>query len=120
MATSFRQRGDVLDYANSSGSDIASGDVVVIVSGTNGWCGVASTDIADGTTGSVAVEGVFELAKATGGGSGFSAGTKLFWTGSALSEVSTSNDFIGYAFADAADGDTTARVKLAGMPLTVT
>ena len=54
------QEGNVITYANS-GSAISSGDLVVM----GNFCGVAVTDIASGASGSVAIEGVYELTKKT-------------------------------------------------------
>jgi predicted RecA/RadA family phage recombinase len=50
--------GKTLQYT-ASGSDIASGDVVVI----NNLLAVAAVDIADGETGTVNLEGVYDLPK---------------------------------------------------------
>ncbi len=77
MTTKFVQDGDVLDYANASGATIASGAVVVM----GNIIGVALSDIADGTTGAVAIEGVFTLPKTTG--SAWTIGSKLLWDVSA-------------------------------------
>ncbi len=59
MAQNYVQEGDVLNYTNASGSTITSGTAILI--GT--WLGVALADIANGATGSVAIEGVFTVAK---------------------------------------------------------
>lgn len=58
MATNYISEGKVWQYTNS-GSAISSGDVVVM----GNVIGVALVDIANGATGSVAVEGVFDLPK---------------------------------------------------------
>ena len=55
------QDGNVITYANATGSAISSGDVVVM----GNFCGVAVTDIANGASGSVAIEGVYQLTKKT-------------------------------------------------------
>jgi predicted RecA/RadA family phage recombinase len=62
MATNYRQPGDSLDWTNGTGSDVASGQLVAV----GNTVGVALTDIADGASGVVGVEGVWEVAKATG------------------------------------------------------
>ncbi len=59
MATNFIQDGSTIDHANSSGSTILSGAVVVIGS----LIGVAIADIPNGEKGAVRIEGVFELPK---------------------------------------------------------
>ena len=61
MATNYIYSGDVVDYTNG-GSAIASGDVVVI----GQQIGVALTAIANGETGSVALDGVFTVPKVSG------------------------------------------------------
>lgn len=60
MATNYRGEGAVIQYSNSSGSTITSGSVVVV----GQQIGVALVDIADGESGSVQMEGVFDLPKA--------------------------------------------------------
>jgi len=62
MATNFKAPGNVIQYTNGTGSDIASGEVVEIASG---YFGVALTAIANGATGSVAIDGVFNVPKGT-------------------------------------------------------
>lgn len=60
MATgTFWQRGESLDYTNSGDSKINAGTIVVIGSRV----GVVGCDIPAGETGSVHVEGVFEVPK---------------------------------------------------------
>ena len=59
MAKNYVQEGDVIDYANASGSTITSGTPVLI----GARLGVALADIANGATGSVQVEGVFTVTK---------------------------------------------------------
>lgn len=58
MATNYVKDGAVVDYTNA-GSAISSGDVVVM----GNIIGVALVDIANGDTGSVAIEGVFTVPK---------------------------------------------------------
>lgn len=113
MATNFVQNGDVIDYTNTTGSDIASGSVVVI----GGVLGVALTSIADTATGSVAIEGVYELPKVTAAVIG--QGQMVIWDVSAgafddsLATPAT-GDVSGaaVAVAEAGNGDTTVKVKL--------
>lgn len=57
MATNYVSQGATIDY--TAGADISSGDVVVI----GQQIGVALTDIANGETGAVAIEGVFTVPK---------------------------------------------------------
>jgi predicted RecA/RadA family phage recombinase len=116
MALNKYSEGKVLDYTNASGVDIASGDTVLI--GT--LLGVALVNIPDGETGSVAIEGVFEIRKATGA---ITQGANLYWdadgnpvegasqTG-ALTTTSSGNTLGGRAFAAAAEADATVLTKL--------
>lgn len=58
----YRQRGHLLDHT-PSGSDVKSGDVLILKPGAAGEAlvGVAVNDIADGETGAVSISGVHEL-----------------------------------------------------------
>lgn len=69
--------GKRLTYTNGSGSDISSGDVVLVGS----QIGIATTDIANGEVGELAMEGVFEVPKT--GGAAFVDGTAIIWDESA-------------------------------------
>ena len=59
MATNYVSDGNVINWTNGTGSAVSSGDVVA-----TGHCiGVALVDLANGATGSVALEGVFTVPK---------------------------------------------------------
>ena len=108
MAQNFKEEGQVLQYTNS-GSAIASGDVVIIGS----LAGVALVDIANGATGSVRIDGVFEVAKTTG--TAYVQGDELFWNTGTAKATKTATDYpLGIAFEAAASGDALCLVKLAG------
>lgn len=114
MAKNFQQVGDVIDFANNTGSPIASGDVVEMKHSI----GVALVDIPDTETGSVAVEGVFSGVPKVSGAV-FVQGEKLIWDTSAgafddSSATPATGDITGAAVAwtDGANGDTTCTVKL--------
>lgn len=104
----FVSPGHAVDYTPSA--DVAAGDVVAVVD----LVGVARSPIAANTAGSLAVDGVFDIAKATGAGSGIAAGTKVYWD--ATNKVATAtvgtNKFLGKTTKAAADGDATVRVRL--------
>ena len=111
MATvTFVHDGDAIDYTPAS--DVAAGDVVV----QGDLVGVAKLDIAANTLGALAVVGVFDFPKATGGGEGITAGSKVYWD--ANNEVATTSDgggankYIGKTVAAAGDDDATVRVRL--------
>jgi predicted RecA/RadA family phage recombinase len=108
MAT-YLHLGDVIDYTPSSA--VSAGDVVVI----GNIVGVATEDIAADDLGSLAIEGVFSLAKATLSTSAITQGTKLYWdaSGEQVTETEGSNKVAGYATKAASASDTTVEVKLA-------
>lgn len=117
MAKNFVSDGDVLPWTNTTGNAVASGQLVVI-----GHClAIALVAIAAGATGSVAVEGVFEVPKVSG--AVFAQGEKLIWDVSAnagagafddSAATPATGDITGGAVAwlAGADGQTTATVKL--------
>lgn len=77
MARTFVQSGKVLDYANSSGSTITAGSIVVL-----GDCvAIAEVDIPDGESGSVSVTGVHRVPKVAG--TAWAQGEKVDWDASA-------------------------------------
>jgi predicted RecA/RadA family phage recombinase len=104
----YIQEGEVLDFVNGSGSDIAYKEVVVLSSGI----AVAGESIANGATGSLRVCGVFEIAAIAT--AAFAVGDKLFWDASAgkLTNVSSGNTPAGYCVEAKASDGATAKVKL--------
>lgn len=117
MATNLIQQGDVIPYVNGTGSDIASGDFVPL---TAFGGGVALVDIADDDTGSVALTGVWTLAKKTT--EVFAQGCVLYWdaTNEYLTTTSTDNTAVGGAFRSALAADTTAELRLGSPRITIT
>jgi predicted RecA/RadA family phage recombinase len=73
--------------------------------------GIAQVDVLSGSDAAFAVEGVFDISKASGA---VTQGVKLYWDNTAknVTTTSTSNTLIGVATAAAASGDSTARVRL--------
>lgn len=113
MTTSYIQKGDVIDY--TAGADISAGDLVLM----NHIIGVALTDIANGATGAVAIEGVFVLPKVSA--AVFGVGEKLILDVSATPDAfddsaatPATGDITGGAVAvvAGANGETTCTVKL--------
>lgn len=106
MTTKFRQNGDVLDY--TAGSAISAGQVLVI--GVR--IGVALTAIANGATGAVAVEGVFEIAKLSS--DTMAQGALVYWdnANSRMTTTAGGNTLAGYAFRAAGNGATTVEVNI--------
>lgn len=107
MEAKYIQRGEAIDFTNSSEAKINAGDVVVF--GTK--IGVAGDDIAVGATGTLRMEGVFELPKATGA---ITVGAAVYWdaTNKKITTTSSSNTLAGFAVAAAASRDETALVKI--------
>ncbi len=111
MATAvFVHEGGQVDY--TPGSAVAAGDVVV----QGDLIGVAKQPIAAGALGALAVRGVFDFPKATGGGSAIAAGATVYWDVAdkvAKTDSETgANKLLGKTVAAAGDSDTTVRVRL--------
>ncbi|MGZ4954135.1 MAG: DUF2190 family protein [Methylobacter sp.] len=108
MAKNYVQSGEVSDYTNNTAAAIASGDPVVI---GNQQIGIALVAIAIGAIGSVAKEGVFQLAKDTT--QAVVQGQKLWWDAVAKKVINApvlNSYFIGYA--DKAELAATATVHV--------
>lgn len=112
MAQNFKQDGVHLPYTNGTGSAIASGAVVIM----GKIVGVALGTIADGATGQIRTEGVFELTKKAS--LAISAGDVVYWDATPGEVTKTDADgvFIGYAIKAAAGSATKVEVKLATQP----
>lgn len=112
MATAtFVHHGDSIDYTPSA--DITAGNVIV----QNDLVGIAKRDMPANTPGAIEVAGVFDLPKATGGGTAIDAGLDVYWD-AAAEEATTDpgsgsvNKKIGRSIADADDAATHVRVRL--------
>lgn len=122
MATNYQQPGEVLDFVNATGAAVASGAVVPV----GNILGVALTDIADGATGSVQIQGVFVCPKVSG--AVIAQGESLVWDVSASAfddsaATPATGDVSGapaIAFESAGNGVTTLAVRLTAVPGTVT
>lgn len=102
MATAtFWQRGETLDYTNSTEADIPANTVVVI----GDRIGVTGCDIPAGQTGSVHMTGVFEIKKT--GEAAIDMGKKVYFDGTGITDTSDSATPAGYA---AAAADASAEV----------
>lgn len=110
MTATFIQEGASIDY--TPGADVAAGAVVV----QGELVGVAVRAIPANTLGALAVEGVFDFPKATGGGTAITAGAQLYWD--ATNQVATTNagaganKAIGKTVKAAADADATVRSRM--------
>jgi predicted RecA/RadA family phage recombinase len=107
MAT-FVHDGNSIDYTPSSA--VAAGAVVV----QGELVGVAKLDIAANALGALAVVGVFDFPKATGGGTAITAGANCYWDAAnqRATTTATGNKLIGKCVRAAADADATVRIRL--------
>lgn len=105
----YLQRGESLDYLNSTKKAIEAGTIIPLVS----RIGVAGTTIEPGEIGSVHVTGVFEVTK--NDTTEMSMGTLVHFDGAGMTATSTADTVpAGYAAAAATAADTTMMVKLLG------
>ena len=120
MSTLYVGPGGSVDY--TAGSAISSNDVVVmgVASTTDGsTVGVAMTDIANGSVGAVAIEGVFNLPKVTG--AVIAQGSVVNWDDSASAvedhlSTAASGDVEGFGIAMEAAGSGVLTIKVKLMP----
>ena len=111
MATAtFVHDGNAIDY--TPGAAVAAGDVIVLTD----LIGIARTPIAASEPGTLAVVGVFDFPKATGGGTALTAGTNVYWDVAEqvakADDESGANKLLGKVVKSATDGDETVRVRL--------
>lgn len=99
--------GDVVDYTPSAA--VAAGEVIV----QGNLVGIAKVAIAANTLGSLAVEGIFTVAKAA---VEITVGALLYWDESANAFTTTddtgANKFAGQATTAAASGDATVQIRM--------
>lgn len=107
----FIHDGNSIDHTPAPGSDVSAGDVVV----QNDLVAVAKLDIPAGTLGALSVTGVFDVPKATGGGTAIAAGVTLYWYADVKQANTTSGGggkLLGKSTRAAGDSDSTVRVRL--------
>ena len=104
----FVSEGRAIDYTPTT--DVAAGDVVVQAE----LAGIAKRPILANTPGALAVEGIFDMPKAVGAGSGLATGIEVFWdvTNKVVTATAQNNTFLGKTVRAAADTDATVRVRL--------
>ena len=107
MAT-FVHDGLTIDY--TPGADVAAGAVVV----QGELVGVAKVPIPANALGALAVTGVFDFPKATGGGTAITAGANCYWdaANSRATTTATGNKLIGKCVKAAADADALVRIRM--------
>lgn len=104
----FVHAGASIDYTPPV--NVAVGEVVV----RGDLVGVARQPIMANQLGALAVEGVFDFAKATGGGTAIAVGAIVYWNDAAnvATTTITGNKLIGKVVRAAADADATVRVRM--------
>lgn len=102
----YIHEGTVVDFTPTT--DVAAGSVVV----QGDLIGITKRDIKANTLGGLAVEGVFEIAKASA--DAITAGAKVYWKADDEHAVTTAsgNKLLGKAVQAAGAGTTTVRVLL--------
>jgi predicted RecA/RadA family phage recombinase len=107
MAT-FVHDGRTIDYTPTA--DVAAGAVVV----QGELVGVAKVPIAANALGALAVVGVFDFPKATGGGTAITAGANCYWDAAnqRATTTSTGNKLIGKCVKAAVDADALVRIRM--------
>jgi|SRR5579884_1454284 predicted RecA/RadA family phage recombinase len=104
----FVHEGCSIDYTPAA--DVAAGDVVV----QGDLVGVAKAPIKANQLGALAVEGVFDFAKATGAGTAVAVGAVVYWNDAAnqATTAAAGNKLLGKSVRAAGDNDATVRAKL--------
>lgn len=94
----FWQKGESLDYTNSTNATIEANTIMVYGS----RIGVIGTDIKPGELGSIHVVGVFEMPLSDS--DAVEAGTEVYWDGDGITATAGSNTKAGFAAQAAAAG----------------
>ncbi|CDE43834.1 putative uncharacterized protein [Clostridium sp. CAG:411] len=110
MKATFWQRGEALDYKNTTSSVIEANTVVA----EGSLVGVIGTDINPGETGSLHVAGVFEMVKTASDEIKFGDTVYFNKTAGEITKTSSGNAVAGYAASEAGTTATTVLVKLLG------
>jgi predicted RecA/RadA family phage recombinase len=108
MLTTYKHRGEALDFVNSGDAVIKAGEVRVIGS----RIGVIGDDIAPGAVGSIEVEGVFEFPLSAS--TAVAQGDAVYWDAEnkKITNTSSGNTAAGYAAAAAVATDEVITVKI--------
>lgn len=105
MQAIYVQRGEVIDFTNSTESNINVGDVVTL----DKRIGIAGNNIPIGTTGVVHVSGVYEIDAETT--AAFNVGQTVYFGAGKL--TATTGDVVaGFVVAPKATASSKARVKI--------
>ena len=111
----FHSNGEFIEF--TAGATVTSGMIVKF----GDLFGVAVTDVANGEQGALALTSAFTLPKTAGAGTALTAGGPVYFDTSAAAtgavsgdDESAANPLCGYALEAAADGATSAIVRLLG------
>jgi len=112
MAEATFVHGNPLMVDHTPGSDVSAGEVVVLTDAVR----ISHKDIASGMLGALAAGGgVYETAKATGGGTAFTDGDTAYWDDTnnqaTNSDGGGANKKLGLAVAAAGDSDASVLVQ---------
>lgn len=105
---SYWQRGESLDYPNTTTKKIEAGTVIGLVT----RIGVIGCDIAPGEMGSIEMVGVFEFTKT--GTDAIPMGTAVYFDGTGITATTGSATPAGYAAESVSAEASTIKVKLLG------
>lgn len=110
MATTamYKHRGEALDFKNSTAELIPADTIIVI----GAIIGVTGSDISPGQTGALHVTGVFKIKKT--GTAAIQQGQTVYFDGTGITDVKSTNTEVGYAAAPAEAADAFIQVKLRG------
>lgn len=106
MAKNLYQDGNTMDWSNSTGKDVVSGQAVAV----GGIAGVAHADIPDGSSGVLHTVGVWILPKVEA--DAWVRGAKLFLTGDGKLTVTAGDVVAGTAWITSGAGETDSHVRL--------
>lgn len=117
MAQNFIESGERLDYICATGETIASGQIVQ----KGALVGVSLNSGVEGSIATIALEGVFEVPKVTGNGTGMTLGQKLYYNLDGKMTTAVDNGgspatpyvFAGFVWKAANTTATTVQCKLA-------
>jgi len=113
MATSMRSQGNAVQVVAPT-AGYTSDQLIIMRSGTTGYCAVVAADIAAAATGAAWVEGEFELPANAGTGLTFAVGDILYRKSSdaKLTKSTTGNTKVGVCTRAKGASGTTGFVKL--------
>ena len=106
MKANYVQRGEALDYKNTTKDMIAAGDVMVL----GKRIGVAGTDMIPGGLGTVHVDGVYEFDKKDK--TAMTVGTEVYLAEDGITVTAENNVLAGFVAADATAESETVWVKI--------